>query len=92
MMRQTRLGSPFGTMFQTRHAAPLARVSPPSSPPPEPPLRGYGGDGGGFGQGQEPEVDAARCPECPTRGVSWIWIPLGVAGVVQAMAWIVSRK
>jgi hypothetical protein len=95
---KTQVKPVMGTMFALRHAGPLARIgdaSPP--PPPASPPRG-GGGGRGFGAGASPTTldcpDCPECPECPApkkkTGVSWIWIPLGVAGVVEALAWIVS--
>ena len=86
------MSGPFGRQFAVKQmqgvdtppsysvGGPLARVG---SPPPNAPL-GDGGHGDGFGAQQQPQA-------CPA-GVPWWFIPLGVAGVVQALSWLVSRR
>ena len=51
-----------------------------------PPLgTGQGGPGGGGG-------NQNTAPIVNPQTISWWWIPLGVAGIVETFAWIVSRK
>lgn len=55
---------------------PLARFD---APPPN--------TGGPFGQSPQGPTGEEGCPCIP-----WWFVPLGVAGVVQAFAWLVSRR
>ena len=90
MENQFRYGTATRTRIQTpegyRFGGPIVpyRELGQAAPPPNYTQPGLpGGGGGGNGNG-----GAVVNPTV----ISWWWIPLGVAGVVQAFAWLVSRR
>jgi hypothetical protein len=77
---QTPEGYRFGGPIVPYQGPQLGQAAPPPGYTQAPINPGGGGGENGSGAIVNPTV------------ISWWWIPLGVAGVVQAFAWLVSRR